>query len=340
MKNTKTTGLIICFFIAFLFFLLPVSYAKTIKLNYSWFAPNTEPHYKVVQYFMKEVETRTDGRVKISYYPGGSLVSAGQAYDAVLKGISDIDFPVLAYTPARFPISFAWNLPLGIKSSAAGTQMMNESFLKFQPKEFDGVKVFHIWSSPPCHLQVKEKYGSLKDIAGKKIRSTGISAEFVRALGGTPVSMPQGGTYEALQKGVVSGTLSSSNTLIVFRLGELLNYEYQISAFVVPFAFIMNQKKWDNLPTDIQQIFEDVSSECIGLETKYWDEACAAGVEFGKQQGMQFYDLSPEMDSEIRAVQPILYRDYLDGLEKNGLREEGQAFLDYLISFSESEKNQ
>ncbi len=315
------------------------SYAKTIKLNYSWFAPNSEAHYQVVQYFIKEIEERTQGRVKITYFPAGSLVGGPQAYDAVSKGISDIDFPVMAYTPARFPVCFAWDLPLGIKSSAAATQMMIESYEKFKPKELDGVKILYLWGSPPCQLQVKKEMNSMTDIVGRKIRCTGITAEFIRALGGTPVSLPMSGAYESLQKGVVEGTINSTNALKVFKLGELLDYEYEINALTVPFICVMNQKKWQSLPADIQKIISEVSQECIPLETKVWNESVHEGRMFGEEKGMQFIKATPEMFKEIETVQPVLYQNYLDNLKKLGLEKEGKAFLDYLIAFSKSDKN-
>jgi TRAP-type mannitol/chloroaromatic compound transport system substrate-binding protein len=46
-----------------------------------------------------------NGRVKVTYFPGGTQVSANQTYDAVVKGIADIGFSVVVYTPGRQPLT-------------------------------------------------------------------------------------------------------------------------------------------------------------------------------------------------------------------------------------------
>ena len=61
--------------------------AKTVKLTYSNFFPPTHIQSKLAESWCREVEKRTNGRVKVEYYPGGTLTKAPQCYDGVVEEI-------------------------------------------------------------------------------------------------------------------------------------------------------------------------------------------------------------------------------------------------------------
>ncbi|HNU75805.1 MAG TPA: C4-dicarboxylate ABC transporter substrate-binding protein, partial [Deltaproteobacteria bacterium] len=63
---------------------------KVVELSYSIFFPPAHAQCKAGEDWAREIEKRTSGRVKINTFPGGTLTSAGECYDGVVKGISDI----------------------------------------------------------------------------------------------------------------------------------------------------------------------------------------------------------------------------------------------------------
>ncbi|MBP1733701.1 MAG: TRAP-type C4-dicarboxylate transport system, periplasmic component, partial [Deltaproteobacteria bacterium] len=68
----------------------PSSAADVIRLKYANFSPPTHGLSVLSDQWCKELEKRTNGRVKVAYFPAGTLVSANQTYDGVVKGIVDI----------------------------------------------------------------------------------------------------------------------------------------------------------------------------------------------------------------------------------------------------------
>ncbi len=50
------------------------------------------------------METRSDGRIKITVFHGGTLSKAAQTYRAVVSGVIDNGMLVFAYTRDRFPL--------------------------------------------------------------------------------------------------------------------------------------------------------------------------------------------------------------------------------------------
>ena len=67
--------------------------APTIKLTYSCFFPAAHTQGQLAGAWCREVENRTKGRVKIQFYPGGTLTKAAECYDGVVKGLLISAFP-------------------------------------------------------------------------------------------------------------------------------------------------------------------------------------------------------------------------------------------------------
>lgn len=94
---------------------------KVISMNYSNFFPAPHKHSILAEQWCREVEKRTNGRVKITYFPGGTLTPAAQIFDGVVKGISDIGFSCFTYTRGKFPLTEVIDLPIGIKDGTTAT---------------------------------------------------------------------------------------------------------------------------------------------------------------------------------------------------------------------------
>ncbi len=77
---------------------------KELKLRYSNMYPPPHPYTKMMEEWAKEIEAKTQGRVKITLYSGGTLTPATQTYDSTVKGIADLGTALLAYSPGRFPL--------------------------------------------------------------------------------------------------------------------------------------------------------------------------------------------------------------------------------------------
>jgi len=283
--------------------------AADITLTYSIFFPSTHGQAKAADAWAKEVEKRTQGRVKINLFYGGTLTQADQCFDGVLNGISDLGMSCFAYTRGRFPVMEALDLPLGYPSGQAATYVANGFYRRWQPRELGGVKLLYIHAHGPGLLHSVKPIRTLDELKGKKIRSTGLSAKLVEVLGGVPVAMPQPGTYEALQKGVVEGTFAPMETLKGWKQGEVIDYTtdcisigYTTAMFVV-----MNKDKWNSLPPDIQQIFTDVSAEYVDVHGKVWDDADTDGLAFNQEQQNTIISLSPEESVRWEAaVKPVI----------------------------------
>jgi TRAP-type C4-dicarboxylate transport system substrate-binding protein len=102
----------------------------------------------------------------------------------------------------------------------------------------------------------------MADMKGLKIRVTGgPPTDAIKALGASPVMVPQNDVYENLQKGVIDGVTNPWEAILGFRQYEVLKYYTYIPMWITYFTVAMNHDVWNNLPADIQQAIESKSSE-------------------------------------------------------------------------------
>src|SRR4030043_2084510 len=92
-------------------FILPAQ--AQITLSYANFPP--APTFPCVQMerWKVEVEKRTNGKVKIDTYPGGTLLHAKNMFDGVAAGTADIGCSCPSYFPGMLPVGEAVDLPVG-----------------------------------------------------------------------------------------------------------------------------------------------------------------------------------------------------------------------------------
>ena len=322
MKKNLFVAMLIVSFLTASFICADVVYAqsKTVNLNYSIFFPPTHGQCKAGVSWAKEVEKRTNGRVKITVFPAGTLTKANQCYDGVVKGISDLGMSCFAYTRGRFPVMEAVDLPHGYPNGRVATHVATEFYKRMKPEELKDVKVLYIHAHGPGLLHTKKPVRKLEDLKGLKIRSTGLSAKVSAALGAVPVAMPQSATYEALQKGVVEGTFTPIETLKGWKQAEVVKYTTDCSevGYTTAMFVVMNLKKWNSLPGDIQKTIEEISKEWVDVHGKIWDKGDVEGRDFALSLGNEIIPLSEKESSRwVNAVKPLVYNYIKAAGEKN-----------------------
>jgi TRAP-type C4-dicarboxylate transport system substrate-binding protein len=309
----------------------PVQAADPIKLNYSIFFPAPHKNTVLATEWAQEVEKRTNGAVKITMFPGGTLTPADKCYDGVVNGLSDIGMSVMGYTRGRFPLSEVIDLPLGYKNGLAATQLINLYYQKFKPKELDDVKVLYLHAHGPGILNTKKPVKNLEELKGMKIVCHGLSAKVVAALGATPVAMPMPERYDALQKGVAEGAVNPIESLKGWKLGEVIKSTTENfgSAYSTGFFVVMNKDKWASLSPDIQKTIDQVNQEWIMKTGNGWDMMDKEGREFTLSKGNQIIPLAKEEDEKwAKLVQPIL-DEYVSNMKAKNLP--GQEALAYCL---------
>jgi TRAP-type C4-dicarboxylate transport system substrate-binding protein len=264
--------------------LIPTSAtAGPINLNYANFPP--APTFPCVQMerWKKEVEKRTNGKVAIKTFPGGTLLKAKAMMDGVIAGQADIGCLCMAYQPGRFIVTNATALPVGFPNATVASLSLWDLYEKNKPEGFSKVKVLTMFTCAPANIYSKKPVRNLDDLKGLELRASGGVLQVLKALGAAPVGMPQSQTPEALQKGVVKGAASSLETLMDFKYAELCKYVTMIDGPVYPFAVVMNMDKWNSLPEDVQKVMDNLSVEQAWWTGNYMDNHVNESIEWSKK---------------------------------------------------------
>lgn len=279
-----------------------------ITLTYANFPPASTFPCVQMERWKAEVEKRTEGKVEIKTFPGGSLLDAKDMMDGVIAGQADIGCLCMAYQPGRFAVTNALALPLGIKDAKIGSKMLWELYNKYNPAEFEQVKVLTMFTTAPSNIMSRKPVRTLEDIKGMSLRASGGAGEILQAWGANMVGMPMSATPEALQKGVVHGLFSSLEVMKDFSYAELCKYVTMTDTSIYPFAVVMNKQKFDSLPDDVKKVFEDLAAEQMAWTGEYMDNHVAEAIAFSKEKyQVEFIELSDEQKAEWnKLLEPII----------------------------------
>ena len=332
MKKACSALMVVLMALAFVGWVTVKAQAASIKLTYSNFFPAAHIQSQLVDSWCREVETRTKGRVNIKHYPGQTLTKAGECYEGVVKGRSDLGLSVLSYTQDRFPVMGTVDLPLGYTSGKVATAVANEVYRRFNPKELSDSKVMYLHAHGPALVNTRGKpVRRLEDMKGLRFRTTGAAALIVKAMSGIPVSVPMPECYQLIQSGKANGSTHPAESHKGWKLAEVENYvtaSYCIS-YTATFFVIMNKDKWNALPQDIKGIIERINNDWLLQHGEAWDSIDAEGMRYFLDNGGQVIGLDRDEAARWKmAVAPII-DDYAKFLNEKRLN--GQEIVDFTI---------
>jgi TRAP-type transport system periplasmic protein len=296
---------------------------KPIELKFaSWVSPVHGHHTQVLVPWSKMIEEKSGGRLKVVLFPGSTLGKPADHADLVKNGIADMGFISPGYTPGRFPLVSVAELPLLFKSGKGASQSVWSLFDKHLKKEFAGVKVLWIWVHPPGQFHLaKKQVRVLEDLAGLKIRAgTPMLTTMVKALGATPVSIAAPETYNALERGVVDGTIFPWEAIASFKLAEVLRHHAVVNLYASPLVTLMNEQKYQSLPPDLRKVIDDLSgawgAEFTGAA---WDRNETDGIEAAKKAGATIYTVPTEERQRWAAKLKYVEEEWMKSMEAKGL---------------------
>ena len=303
--------------------------AGPIELTYANFPP--APTFPCVQMerWVKEVEKRTKGKVKIKTFPGSTLLKAKNMFDGVVKGVADIGCLATAYQPGRFKLFQAIDLPYQFPNGTVASLVMWDLYNKYKPESFKGTKVLTTFTCATANIMSSKAVRNLDELKGLKLRAAGTGVQIMKLLGAAPEGMPMSQVPEALQKGVVQGLVSSLEVMKDFKFAEYCKFATLTDLWVVPFAVVINEKKWNELPDDVKKVMEDLGKEQALWTGKYVDKHAQDAIVWSKdKKKVEFIELTKEQKAKWAGKVTSLEGKYIEEMKKANLP--GKEFLDDL----------
>jgi TRAP-type C4-dicarboxylate transport system substrate-binding protein len=302
-----------------------LSTADTITLKLSSFVP--EPHFMnraVLQPWIEMVEERTDGIVQIEVYYGASLGKPQDQYDMAVKGIADITWGILGYTPGRFPLSTVMDIPFMSPSAEVGSRMIQRLYDEgYLSEEYKDVKLLALGMPNGVDLHSRKKLvKNLEDLKGLRVRVwSPIMGEVFKTWGAVPVSMPATEVYVSMERGVIDAVVMDPITLFATKLNEVVEYHTRAGMFSSAFFFAMNKDTWGKLGPDIQKVIDELSGEYFAVELngKRADVAAAEAWKRIEAEGQTVYLLDKGEKARWEESSRYVAEKWVDEMEKKGL---------------------
>jgi TRAP-type C4-dicarboxylate transport system substrate-binding protein len=246
--------------------------AQEIILKVHHPLPSTSTaHQKVLEPWCAKITAESKGRIKCQIYPSMQLGgSVPQLYDQVKDGVVDVIWTVAGYSAGRFPLVEVFELPFFMHNAEASSKALWDYVQLYDADEFKDVHpiAFHLHGGGVFHM-IKKPIVHRSDLKGMKVRApTRQTTKMLAALGATPVGMPVPQVPEALQKGVIDGTILPYEVMPALKVDELTKYhsgpdEAQPLIYNSVFIIAMNKAKYESLPPDLKKIIDANSG--IGL---------------------------------------------------------------------------
>ena len=318
-------------FLIFMMMVVPSIAFGAIELKFCNYFPVPARQSKICEEFIKDLEARSGGQLKIRFFPAGTLLTAPKMYDGVVEGIADIGFSNIGYTFGRFRMTEVLDLPLGFPNAWVANHVANDFFKEFKPKEWDKIHMLSMHTSPVnVVISATKPVNKMEDLKGMTLRGLGFIAEVVSALGGTPRPIPTPEAYEAIQKRVIDGLMLPMETMRAFRYAEVAKYVTECWPIgqVYTFYMVMNKDTWNKLPPNIQKIINEYPFE--EKLAAMWNEVDIDGKKYGMEKGLQFIELPPEEITKWKkAVEPVLDK-YVKSMVTAGYQEkETRELINY-----------
>jgi len=286
------------------------SAAPEYELNLGHGAP-VGSHYDTFAVKLKElVEERTNGRVTITIHPANALGGERTMVESVQAGSLDIaissDAPMANFAPKVSAIGF----PFLFKDNEHAYRVLDGEVGEILNKELAeqaNLRNLFWFETGFYHvLTSKKPVRTLEDMKGLKFRSqeNNVQIDFLNALGTNPTPIAFNELYTSAQQGVIDGFSSSFSTVVPNKLHEVVDYMTLNGLYYSSAVAVMNNKFFEGLPADIQEIFLEAAKEAgraerefvAQKELEYRAEMEAAGVEI-----IENIDIKPFRD----AVQPV-----------------------------------
>ncbi len=244
--------------------------------------------------FIQKVNERAKGRLKIDWLGGPEVIKTFDQIHALKAGTIDmlLYYP-FGYMKPVMPEAWAKGLTLLAEWEERKTGLY-DVWCEIFAKRVNAKYLGRLHSLVPFTVFSNKKITKVEDFKGLKMRVMPLYIPALKALGATPVTIPPTEIYTAMERGVVDGFMWPNVGMISWGLQEVTKYQLKPGVFAMEPATMMNLKKWDSIPKDLQEMIMEVmkDTEYIATMRTIMIEKKEEAVR--KAAGMEIITLSPE----------------------------------------------
>jgi TRAP-type mannitol/chloroaromatic compound transport system substrate-binding protein len=256
-----------------------------LKLAETW-GPNTPILGDASKNMAKLANEMSNGRLQIRIDSANKHKAPLGVFDMVKSGQYDLGHSSSYYWKGKVPNTLYFSsMPFGMMTTeqyawfyrGGGMELMQEVYAPHNLLSFPGGN-----SDIQMGGWFKKEINSVEDLQGLKMRIPGFAGEVFARVGAKPTNIAPGELYTSLERGTIDA-LEWVGPAFDLRMGFQNIAPYYYTAWHEPGSetqFLVNKKKWDKLPKDLQIILEtafrvaafDMYVQAIDANAEAWDK--------------------------------------------------------------------
>ena len=305
------------------------------ELSFNIQVPSTHQfHKEVVEPWAKEVEEKTDGRVKINIYNSGALGTLSTAYEDIQGAVYDIGYvsPSLHPDTELFPLSIG-DLPFGLSAPTDSTDVLTPFMETFMADSMKNVVPLGISATDSYQLYSKKPVETIEDVKNQKIIASGYQrVDLVGLWNAVPVTLGLEEIYTSLDRNTVNQATYTSIGAVGLKLFETAPYMTKIDMGNTTLFYLMNERTFEVLPADIQKLFkEELAPDLVKRNGELYGGASAEAIKvYGDsvaEKGGRVIEPDAEALAEFKKPAKNVWEDWMKLANDKGFH--GQEMMEF-----------
>lgn len=235
--------------------------------RYAHSQPEPHPRSVSMQFFERELEQRSGGRIEVDVYFSGVLGTERELMDMVTTGaLQGTRGAFFADANPRYTI---FMMPFLVQDWEQARRLMYSDFTR-EINAGAAANGFHIPASGisqgfRAHTNNVRPIASPDDLRGLKMRvpPQEVFLLTAQAFGANPQDIPYSEAYQAIRTGVVDGQDNAPSNIWDYKVYEVQKYLSITNYATGPDPMIVNLAWYEELPPDLKEVFDQVSAETI-----------------------------------------------------------------------------
>jgi TRAP-type C4-dicarboxylate transport system substrate-binding protein len=303
--------------------------AAPVLAQTKWNLPAAYPldnyHTENLNWFAKEVEKATGGKLAITVHPGASLFKATEIKRAVATGQAQIGEVLISIHENEDPVFGLDTIPF-LASSYAEVKKLWQAQKPAIAKKLERQGIMLLYAVPwgPQGIYAKKDISTVDDMKGLKMRAYNVGTTRIAELvGAQPVTVQAAELPQALATGMVESFMTSGATGYDSKAWETMSHWYNVQAWIPKNIVIGNKAAFAALDKGQQDALLKAAE---AAEERGWmiaEEKAKWYADQLKAKGMKVLPPSPQLAEGMKKIGEQLTEDWL---KRAGA--DGKAVLD------------
>jgi tripartite ATP-independent transporter DctP family solute receptor len=304
---------------------LDLTVAGPLTLRFGHYANDDHSVGKTARQFVAILNETTGGRLRVDLYPGSKLGSAKSMFNATQEGSLDITLAPPIYLRDIAPKMDIVGLPFLFKNYEDVDRIfrpgepVNEQLL--EDLQRGNIKGLAFWEVGFRHISTsRRQIRTPWDLKGLRIRTISDQVLFqtFSLLGASPVSMPYGELFSALQRGAIDAQEGSIDTFYQSKLFETQRYLSLTRHSYTALVLVMNLSKFKSLSGRDQEFVVNAAQRAAD-----WGRNYSRNLEEQNIRELEKMGLNIERNPDWYGFRKMVFYE----LQEKFVREDGRNLL-------------